>query len=48
MADWIISILLACVVVLIIRKLVVDRRKGKSSCGCSCSNCAMCGCCHKK
>ncbi len=30
----------------IIIKLVKDRKKGKSSCGCNCAHCAMAGACH--
>lgn len=43
-----ISAVLLLVVVLIIRKLVKDKKKGKSSCGCNCANCAMSGSCHQK
>ncbi len=32
---------------LVARKLIRDRRKGKTSCGCGCANCAMHGMCHK-
>ena len=39
---------LLLVVVLIIRKLVKDKKKGKSSCGCNCAHCAMSGSCHQK
>ena len=41
-----ISAVLLLVVVLIIRKLVKDKKKGKSSCGCNCAHCAMSGSCH--
>ena len=41
-----ISAVLLLVVVLIIRKLVKDKKKGKSSCGCNCAHCAMAGSCH--
>ena len=37
---------LAVVVALIIRKLVSDRRKGQTSCGCGCSGCPNSGLCH--
>ena len=43
-----ISAVLLLVVVLIIRKLVKDKKKGKSSCGCNCAHCAMSGSCHKE
>ena len=29
------------------RKLVRDRRRGKTTCGCGCANCAMHEACHK-
>lgn len=48
MLDWIIQnaaniiiiAVLALAVALVIRKLVRDKRAGKSSCGCGCSNCS--------
>lgn len=43
-----ISAVLLLIVVLIIRKLVKDKKKGKSSCGCNCAHCAMSGSCHQK
>ena len=43
-----ISAVLLLVVILIIRKLVKDKKKGKSSCGCTCAHCAMSGSCHQK
>ena len=43
-----ISAVLLLVVVLIIRKLVKDKKIGKSSCGCNCAHCAMSGSCHQK
>lgn len=27
--------------------ILKDKKKGKSSCGCNCANCAMAGSCHK-
>jgi hypothetical protein len=44
--------ILVCVVLLvvvawIVGKMIKDKRKGKSSCGCECQNCAMHGQCHK-
>lgn len=32
----------------IIVKLVRDRRKGKSSCGCDCGHCSLSDCRHRK
>lgn len=37
---------LAAIVVLIIRGLIRDRKKGKSTCGANCAHCAMAGSCH--
>lgn len=42
----IISIVLGMVVVSIIIKMFKDKKKGKTSCGCSCSNCPSAGICH--
>ena len=55
MLDWItenlstivVSLILMLVVAVIIRKLVRDKKKGKSSCGCNCAHCAMAESCHK-
>ncbi|MCM1185717.1 MAG: FeoB-associated Cys-rich membrane protein [Lachnoclostridium sp.] len=46
--NIIVSALLIAIVSLIIAKLVKDKKKGKSSCGCGCANCALNGQCHKK
>ena len=43
-----ISAVLLLIVGLIIVKLVKDKKKGKSSCGCNCAHCAMSGSCHKE
>lgn len=51
--DWLISnlstiiicLILAAVVGLIIFSMVKDKKKGKSSCGCNCSDCPMGGKC---
>ena len=55
MLDWItenlstivVSLILVLIVAVIIRKLVRDKKKGKSSCGCNCAHCAMAESCHK-
>ena len=52
--DWltqnlgtiVISLVLGVIVVLVIAKMVRDKKNGKSSCGCGCANCAMRGSCH--
>lgn len=41
-----ICLVLATAVALIVRKLIREKREGKSSCGCDCGNCAMRGKCH--
>ena len=43
----IIILFLAAVVSAIILKLVNDRKKGKTSCGCDCAHCSMSGTCHE-
>ncbi|MBO4399926.1 MAG: FeoB-associated Cys-rich membrane protein [Lachnospiraceae bacterium] len=56
MLDWIaasagtivVLLILLVIVGLVIRKIVSDRRSGKSSCGCGCEHCAMHGKCHTK
>jgi hypothetical protein len=53
MMDWIItnistilvSLVLVGLVAIVIRKLVKDKKKGVTSCGTSCSGCAMAGSC---
>ena len=41
-----IALVLAAVVTLIVVKLVKDRKRGKTSCGCNCAHCAMADSCH--
>lgn len=43
-----ISLVLLAVVTLIIRSMVHDKKRGKSSCGGNCAGCAACGSCHNK
>lgn len=40
------SAVLIVIVALIIRKMILDRRSGQTSCGCGCENCASRGMCH--
>ena len=47
-ATIIISGILILAVAAVIVHMVGSRRKGKSSCGCGCSGCAMNGTCHPK
>ena len=40
--------IIAAAVVLIIRRMIRQKRAGKTSCSCGCENCAMRGSCHPK
>lgn len=42
----IICAVLIAIVSAIIAKLVSDKKKGRSSCGCKCGSCPMAGSCH--
>lgn len=45
----ILVLLVVCALaVLAVVKMISDRKKGKSSCGCGCKNCPSAGVCHKK
>jgi len=56
MMDWfignistiVVSTIILGLVLLVIRKLVMDKKKGVTSCGTSCSGCAMAGSCCRK
>lgn len=48
MATIIVSAVLIIVVAAVIAGMVRSKRRGKSSCGCGCSGCAMNGACHPK
>lgn len=48
LATIIISLIIVAVVAAIIISTVKNRKKGKSSCGCDCSNCPMSGSCHSE
>ncbi len=39
--------ILLIILILIIRSMINDKKKGKSSCGCNCAHCAMAGRCHE-
>ena len=43
----IIFAVLVAVIALIIVKMVKDKKKGKSACGCNCDSCPMGGSCHQ-
>lgn len=47
-ATIIICTALLAVITAVIAGMVRDKKKGKSSCGCGCANCAMNGSCHSK
>ncbi len=44
----VVSVVLLVIVFLAVRSMIVAKKKGKSTCGCGCANCAMSGTCHKK
>ena len=44
----IIALIIGAIVAAVIVKMVRDKKRGLSSCGCNCSACAMNGACHKK
>lgn len=46
MATIIISAVMLIVVMAIIVRMVRNKKKGRSSCGCGCAGCAMNGSCH--
>ena len=49
LATIIICALLVIVVISIIRNLINNKKNGRTSCGCGCSNCPMSGnCCQHK
>lgn len=43
-----ICLVLAFVVAMIVINMIRNKKKGKSSCGCGCSDCPMSGKCHEK
>lgn len=48
LATILILVVLAAVVAAIIAHLIRNKRKGKSSCGCTCQSCPMEGACHSE
>jgi len=42
----VIAFALVCVVAIIVVNMIRNKRAGKSSCGCGCSDCPMSGKCH--
>lgn len=47
-ATILICAVLLAVVALILTSMIRKRKKGVSSCGCSCSSCPMSAACHEK
>ena len=49
--NWgtvLVALALLGIVALIVRRLILDKRQGRSTCGCNCANCPMGGACHKQ
>lgn len=46
--TWVIAGVVAVIFVAIVAKGIYNRKKGKSSCSCGCSGCAMKDSCHNK
>lgn len=44
----IVAVIVCAILVSIAVKMIIDRKKGKTSCGCGCSDCPMNGKCHTK
>ena len=42
----IVSLIVCAIVAVIVIRMIKNRRKGKSSCGCGCADCPMSGSCH--
>ncbi|WP_124099262.1 FeoB-associated Cys-rich membrane protein [Ruminococcus sp. Marseille-P6503] len=47
MGTYFVAAVVLAAVILIIAKLARDKKKGKSACGCGCSNCPGSSVCHK-
>ncbi len=48
LATIAVALVLAVTVGAIVARMVSNKKKGKSSCGCGCSGCAMKDACHSK
>ena len=48
LATIIICVVLIVIVTAIIISMIRNNKKGKTSCGCGCSNCPMSSSCHSK
>ena len=42
-ANIVVLLIVGVLIFLAVRSMVKDKKAGKSSCGCSCANCAMAG-----
>ncbi|MCI5683744.1 MAG: FeoB-associated Cys-rich membrane protein [Eubacteriales bacterium] len=47
LATVIICAALIAVIAAIVIRLILNKKKGRSSCGCGCDNCPMGGSCHQ-
>ena len=43
----VIALILIAAVVFAVRSIVMQKKKGRCSCGCDCGSCAMSGSCHQ-
>ncbi|MDE5671723.1 MAG: FeoB-associated Cys-rich membrane protein [Eubacterium sp.] len=48
LATIIIAVIVIGILAAVIAKMIKDKKKGKTSCGCGCENCAASEICHKK
>lgn len=49
--NWgtvLVCLFVAALILLVVIKLLKDRKKGERSCGCGCENCPSAGICHTK
>ncbi len=46
LSTLIVGVVLLAIVALVCLSMVRNKRKGKSSCGCGCKDCALSGKCH--
>ena len=44
----IVAAVLLVIVFFVVRSMIVAKKRGKTTCGCGCANCAMNGTCHKQ
>lgn len=48
MGTIVTAVALACIVGLVIRRMIQDKRSGKSHCGCDCGQCGGCAAAKRK